>query len=536
MSNRIEQIVVLGGGTAGWMSAAFLQRLLNTDPRQKVAVTLVESEDIGILGVGEATLPPLKQILQTLGLEEAAFLAACDATFKMAIKFQDWLRPRGDGAAHSYWHPFADPPTVNGFSLANHWLEQRHRGQAEELAYLLSPLPALCDANLAPKEAGGPDYRGAVNYAYHLDAVKLGQYLREVAVGRGVRRIVDTVEQVGLDARGFVTHLATREHGDVKGDLFIDCSGFAGLIINKALGVPFVGYGDVLFCDRAVAMRVPYADRTATIPPYTKATALDAGWVWDIGLQARRGTGYVYSSQFASADEAEAEIRRYAGPGSEKLDAKHLKMRVGRSARAWEKNCVAIGLSGGFLEPLESTGIHSIQAGLFLLLDLFPDRGFDPALAARYNRHMTALFEEFRDFIAMHYVLTRREDTPFWQANRRHERIPESLTALLDLWRQKVPGPNDLDSKFEIFRVSNWTHILAGMEHLPAKPPAVPGLFDPAHVTRIFAKIRADGAAMKRRLPDHRAYFGQAEAPGPAKKTASGRARRAPHQGSSRPA
>jgi tryptophan 6-halogenase len=327
-----------------------------------------------------------------------------------------------------------------------------------------------------------------LDYAYHTDTVLFGRYLREVTLGRGVKRIVDNVIGVQSDERGLITALNTKEHGAIEGDLFIDCSGFGGYLINKHFGTEFVSFNDSLFNDRAVALRVPYRSAAAPINPFTTATAMSSGWIWDIPLSdqrvelggrqrwsddsahGRRGTGYVYSSNFISDDAAERELRSYVGEQAEGLNARLLKMRIGHNRKFWVKNCIAIGLAGGFIEPLESTGIGLISQGLALLAFHFPTRDFPEPLAASYNGGMARLYEHIREFIVLHYCISQREDTEFWRANRNNPHLPPRLQALLEQWRHRAPDAYDNLSGFEFFHPTSFQYILAGMGHLP--PPS----------------------------------------------------------------
>ena len=327
----VEKIVIVGGGTAGWLSAAYLDHSVNRAEARGVEITLVESADIGVIGVGEATVPNLRQTLLRLGLDEEEFMRQTSATFKQAIKFQNWrVSPSVDPDDHFY-HPFEYPEQVDDLEFTPLWLIYRDTGGGEPYDHACSPAPAMCDALRAPKSSTSRPYFGTVNYAYHLDAVQFGRYLREMATSRGVKRVVDTVGTVNIDERGYVESIETKDNGRLAADLFVDCSGFKGLLINEALGEPFIGFGDSLLCDRAVAIQTPYGQGNRTINPFTTATAMSAGWTWDIQLYERRGSGYVYSSAFVSDDQAEAELRAFLGAAADGANARRLRMRVGRN-------------------------------------------------------------------------------------------------------------------------------------------------------------------------------------------------------------
>jgi tryptophan 7-halogenase len=486
VSEAVKKVVVLGGGTSGWMSACYLERILASLNVPDASVTLVESEDIGIIGVGEATLNDLKQTLQFIGIDERAFMINTHATFKNGIKFVNWRDDPAKLGQHHYYHPFEDTPTIRGMWLLDIWacLQAGHAFDLD-YAYLTGPSAYISDRMRAPKTPESTPYQGLFNYAYHIDAVLFGRYLRQVATSRGVRRVVDEVIGVESNERGLITALKTREHGDIVGDLFIDCSGFGGLLINKHYGTPFRGFGDSLFNDRAVALRVPYETLNESINPFTTATAASNGWIWDIPLSdqgvtleghqqwsddsahGRRGVGYVYSSRFLADDEAERELRKYVGARAEGVDARSLKMRIGHNRKFWEKNCVAIGLAGGFIEPLESTGIALVTQGLELLRIHFPTRDFPEPLADSYNAAMTRLYEHIREFIVLHYCTTRRDDTEFWRANKHNPNIPDRLRSQLEQWRYRAPDVFDNNSGFDFFHHTSFHFILAGMRHLP---------------------------------------------------------------------
>lgn len=501
MKERIEHVVIVGGGTAGWLSAVVLNRMLGREGG--CTVTLVESSDIGTIGVGEATLPTLRRTLALCGIDETEWMVRCNASFKLAIRFVNWT---GLPRRPVYWHPFGSLPAPGGLSLTQHWLARHLRGDPTPLDEACAPALAACHARRAARRGDEPAYSGPLTYAYHLDAGLFADYLKELGKARGVRHVVDEVTGVSLDGRGFVRALHTARQGDLTGDLFIDCSGFRGLLVNEALGEPFVSYGDALLCDRAVALPLPTDDAAQGIRPYTTATALGAGWVWNTPLFGRSGNGYVYSSAFLTPEEAEREFRAHLGPQSAGVQARHLKMRVGRTRNPWVKNCVAIGLAGGFIEPLESTGIWFIELGLYNLLLNFPDRRFAPGVTSEYNRLMARYYEHVRDFIVLHYCLTRRRDTPFWRANADHARLPDSLRARLDLWREMLPNGQKLDG-WGLFKDASHAYILAGLGHLPDHPLPLLTPADGRAAESTFEELRREAGRMCDVLPDHYQYL-----------------------------
>ena len=466
MDNRIERIVVVGGGSSGWMSAAYLDKTLNRGADKAVRISLVESADIGVIGVGEATLPTLRRFLSSIDVDEQAFMRRTHASFKNAIKHVNWRLDPAVEPTH-YYHPFGSVHMAHGLPILYYWLARRRAGDPGAYSYACGAGAALSDQLRSPKRYDSKPYEGLIPYAYHLDAVLLGRYLREVCVERGVHHVIDNVVDVIRDDSGYISAVRTESHGDMHGDLFIDCTGFRGMLINQQLGVPFLSYSDVLLCDRAVALQVPFEEGHGEFNSFTTSTAMSAGWIWEIHLQSRRGTGYVYSSRHLDSDAAEAELRGFLGPSAKGRDARHLKMRVGRSARLWEKNCVAVGLAGGFIEPLESTGIFLVEAGLEELVRYFPRRDFAAPLSSRYNEIMGKLYDEVRDFIVLHYCLTRREDSSFWKDNKYNDAISDELKRNLELWKYRAPSDRDLSSPLKLYGAPAYLHIVAGMDWLP---------------------------------------------------------------------
>jgi tryptophan halogenase len=487
--SALRSILIVGGGASGWMAATLLNRYL---PAAQCRITLVESADIGIIGVGEATVPPMVAFLRQAGLEERFFLRECHATYKLGIKFADWLRPGTE-----LWHPFGlVGGLIDRMPLFHHWVRGRHDG-SETLPYCAYSLQATVGDQLkAPQggDAGSPiTERGA--YAYHLDAREFAAFLQGAATRRGVRHVVDNVRGTVLDERGDIAGVETEQHGRLQADLYIDCTGFAGLLTGAALGTPWESWADRLFCDRALALPVPYDERLA---PYTLSTALGAGWAWRIPLSHRVGTGYVYSSRHISEDDARREFARHLGLDAERIEPRLLRMRVGRRREFWVRNCVAIGIAGGFLEPLESTALYLAQAGIERLIELLPGRAPEPAAVRRYNEVMGAAYEETRDFVILHYLLNGR-DEPFWRENRALA-PPDSLARTLELY--DAGGSLDWE-RHGLFLETSFYSIAAGFGRLPRAPAPRTAFSDAAKVRAVFADLRARHAALARALPAH---------------------------------
>jgi len=494
----LRSILIVGGGASGWMTATLLNRYL---PPGRCRITLVESPDIGILGVGEATVPPMVGFLRVVGIDETEFLRACHASYKLGIKFADWLRP-----GHALWHPFGViGGSIDRLPVFHHWLRAR-REDGETRPYSAYSLQAVVgEALRAPQAAGA---RSPITdpgaYAYHLDARDFAAALRRVATHRGVQHIEDRVVGAPVDAHGRLAGVQTESQGRLEADLYIDCSGFAGLLIEGALGEAWEPWTDQLLCDRALA--VPVA-RDPDLPPYTLSSALGAGWAWRIPLSHRTGAGYVYSSRHLDDDAARAELASHLGQAPDALDARLLRMRVGRRRRFWAGNCVAIGLAGGFLEPLESTALFLVQGGIERLLDLLPDRDLDPAGIERYNALMGAAYDEVRDFVLLHYLLNGR-DEPFWRDSRAVP-VPASLERTLALY--DATGTVDWERHF-LFGETSFYAIAAGFERLPARTAPRAEFSDLARVREILAGIRGQHEALVRSLPPHAAYLAQVNA------------------------
>ncbi|WP_457391879.1 tryptophan halogenase family protein [Roseateles sp. P5_E1] len=456
-----KHIAIVGGGTAGWMTANLLRHRW---ARLGVDVTLIESADIGTIGVGEGSTPFLRHFFRTLGIEERDWMPACDATFKSSIRFPGWSTVAG---YESYVHPFfseADRELGNLF-FTNACL--RRRGQAADA----NPRDFFLAAELARQRRAplGTDY------AYHFDAGKLGAFLRTHAVGLGVRHIVDTVARVELRENGDIAAVHMKSGARVDADLFVDCSGFKGLLITETLGEPFLPYRDNLFNDRAIAIPTPLVDGE-DIPCETVSTALRHGWAWQIPLTTRYGNGYVYSSDFVSDDEAERELREVLGAAAEGATARRLRMRVGCVKQHWRQNCVAIGLAQGFIEPLEATALMLIQLSVEQFIAAMEGGEFERRQQDAFNRRVSEMFEGVRDYVVAHYQLNTRRDTDYWRANRANKNISDRLASLLDVWDRGGDFEAELErhgAKLMYLRPS-WYCLFAGMGRFPAELRAAP--------------------------------------------------------------
>ncbi len=446
--HRIRKIVIVGGGTAGWMTAAAMARLLGRDFAD---ITLVESDDIGIVGVGEATIPQIGIYNRMLGLDEDEFVRKTQGSFKLGIQFVDWGRK-----GHTYFHPFGPfGVDMEGVSFHAYWQRLHLAGDPHRLEdYSLQAVAAAQNRFMRAIDAGKSPL-SKIAYAFHFDAGLYARFLRGFAEERGVVRregkIVD-VEQRGED--GFIQAVKLESGERIEGELFIDCSGFRGLLIEQTLKTGYEDWTRWLPCDRAAA--VP-CESVPDFTPYTRSTARDAGWQWRIPLQHRIGNGYVYSSNHIT-DEQAAETLLANLDGKPLADPRFLRFVTGRRKQAWVRNVVAIGLSSGFIEPLESTSIHLIQSGVAKLMQMFPDKRFEPADRERFNRMTRLEMEQVRDFIILHYHLTERDDTPFWDRCRTMD-VPDSLKEKYRLFEGygRIFREND-----ELFNDTSWMAVMVG--------------------------------------------------------------------------
>lgn len=492
-------ILIVGGGTAGWLTAAYLARFFEG----RIAVTLLESPDIGIIGVGEGAFPTIRSTLRFLGIDETRFIRQASATFKQGIRFDDWLHAPADGARHRYLHPFEAPFYTEGASLVPYWLLQ-DAATRPPFAEAVTIQNRVAEARRAPKRPGEGDYAGPLNYAYHFDATRLAQVLEARAVELGVRHLEGRLTSVDLAQDGSIAGIRTDAHGAFAADLYIDCSGFRAELIGKALGAPLTSVRHQLFTDRALACKIPYDRPDAPLESFTIATAHEAGWTWDIGLEAARGIGCVYSSAHMSDDRAAEVLRAYIGHDA--YTARIIPFEPGYRETQWVKNCVAVGLSGGFLEPLESTGVVLIEAAVGMIAELFPHNGPADAPAARFNALMAARYANIINFLKLHYCLSRRTE-PFWRDNADPASIPEPLQALLDQWRWRPPSRFDFLLDLESFAFFNYQYILYGME-FPTDLSGSRGDFpDVAGAAKLFARIRNFSEQATRDLPTHRALI-----------------------------
>ena len=491
----IKTIVIVGGGTAGWMVAAAASRFLQDGQRK---IILVESEEIGTVGVGEATIPPILNFNAMLGIDENTFVRETQATFKLGIEFSNW-----GALGEKYMHPFGTiGRDLEGVAFHQFWTKYRERAKLGPITdYAMASIAAYA-GKFAPTSKDPRSPLSQLAYAYHFDAGLYARFLRKYAETGGVERREGRINSVDLDGEsGFVKTVVLDDERRIEGDLFIDCSGFRSLLLGDALGVKYQDWSHWLPCDRAIA--VP-SERIAPLLPYTRSTAHGAGWQWRIPLQHRTGNGHVYSSAHMSEGDAEATLLAHLD-GKAVGDPRQLKFTAGVRETLWEKNVIALGLSGGFIEPLESTSIHLIQIGISKLFWLFPDTGFSAVERREYNRLMAEQFAYIRDFIVLHYKATTRSDTPFWRMVRDMP-IPDTLAHKIELFREKG---RILRYDHDLFDVPSWVSVMMGQNIMPVGHDAVADALDDDRVMVALKSLDANYRAQAARLPLHADYIAQ---------------------------
>lgn len=495
MTSHSKHFIVLGGGTAGWMSACLLAHHW---PQHQISV--VESLDIGIIGVGEGSTPQLKAFFETLGIAEADWMPKCNATYKAGIRFDHWSERPG---FESYFHPFHTQ--IDLFTEPQFTFHTRARRTGRDVwahpdrFFLPAAIAANGRAPLAPS-----NFPFTIGYGYHFDAVLVGKMLREYATSKlGVRHLEHTVARVQLDTEGHVEALLTTDGATMAGDFFLDCSGFRGAIIQEALKEPFLSFAENLFNDAAVAM--PSPNDEGDIPSETRATALSTGWAWRIPLKNRVGNGYVYSSRYIDKEAAETELRTHLGLLDSATEARHLKMKVGRVQRSWVKNCLAVGLSQGFIEPLEATALHIVQATVEGFIRAYEKGGETDEGAEAFNQNLNERYDGIRDYIVAHYRMNQRTDSEYWRDNAQNMQLSDNLKTIMTAWY----SGGDLTEAIQNLHIAqfysslSWHCLLAGYGTFPADEKLVASLdglpvADMEHIDRYISGCLQN-------FPSHRA-------------------------------
>lgn len=482
----VKRVVIAGGGTAGWMVAALVSKTLG----KSLDIRLIESDEIGTVGVGEATIPMLQTFHELLEINEQEFMAATQATFKLGISFENWRNVN-----ENYFHSFGTTGTDHWTAGFQHfWHKGRERGLASDYSDYCLELKAALDGRFAHLPRNG------LNYAFHLDASLYAKFLRKLSEGFGVQRIEGKIVEVKTTAvSGDIQSIKLDSGAEVEGDLFIDCTGFRGLLIGETLKVEYEDWSHWLFNDSAVAVQT---QSVGAALPYTRSIAHASGWQWRIPLQSRVGNGLVYSSRYMDDEQARETLLSHVD-GATLTQPRILKFRPGQRRKTWYKNCVAIGLSSGFIEPLESTSIHLIQRGIIRLMQLFPTRGVCQADVDEYNQQARLEIEHIRDFIICHYHVTNRNDSPYWNACRSME-VPASLQHRIDLFRENgrvFRGPN------ELFAENSWIQVMLGQGIMPKQHHQSADLMGDAELSRFLGSIKSSIDRTVAQLPTHQAYF-----------------------------
>jgi tryptophan halogenase len=500
-----KRVVILGGGTAGWIVAARLAAEGLSVDGHPVAITLIESSDVPTIGVGEGTWPSMRSTLDKIGIPEKEFLQFCNASFKQGSRFVNWRK----GAGEAYDHPFTVPTGMGRYALGKTFSQHNAKIDFSHWACLQS---AMIDANKSPKQPQTPDYAGVFNYGYHLDAGRFADLLKKYAVDRlGVTHCVGHFSAAELDEDGWISALLLNDDRRIEGDFFIDASGTHNKLIGGCIESPFISLKDVSPNDRALALPVAYPDAAAAIESATLSTAQGAGWIWDIGLQHRRGTGYVYASAFIddqAALEALASYARNINPGVDVTMARKLTISPGYRARPWVNNCVAIGMSSGFIEPLEASALVMVELAASYLCEHLPaPTSALESISERYNTLFNERWSRIRDFLQLHYHLSERRDTEYWRAVTEDIPLSDRLNGLLEEWQYRDPVLNDFGHYMELFPPASYLYVLLGM-----KPDYLRSIVGKR--TDGCANLLADIAANEQKrghylahLPDNRSYF-----------------------------
>lgn len=460
-----QTIVIVGGGSAGWLTAGIIaaKHKPPVEGGPGTRIVLLESPNVPNLGVGEGTWPTMRDTLRRIGVSEADFLRGCDASFKQGSQFIGWHKGQGE----SYHHPFSAPSGYTNINLAAHWQDSH-----TDISFgdAVCPQGRVCDRGLAPKQPQTPEYAFSLNYGYHLNAGKFVELLHRHCVDKlGVEYRLGHVEQIIAAENGDIAALRLASGEQIAGDMFVDCTGFAALLIGKHYNIPFVSQRDYLFNDTALAVQAEYVTEDAPIASCTKATAQSAGWVWDIALPSRRGIGYVFSSQHISIEKAEEELAAYlkADPMLAKVQPspRKIEFQPGHRETFWHRNCVAVGVSAGFVEPLEASAMILIEKSAEWISDQLPqDSAAMPVVARRFNEITRQHWRAVIDFLKLHYVLTERSDSDYWRDHCEVESVPDSLQESLSLWRTQVPWLYESNYRIELFSSASLQYVLYGME------------------------------------------------------------------------
>lgn len=511
-SQLTKTVVVVGGGIAGWLTAGRIAAKHKARTNENIKVILVESPNVPIIGVGEGTWPTMRSTLIALGISETDFIRECDASFKQGAKFAKWVEDRDD---EFYYHPLVLPQGFSQGDLAGYWLNtpaNEKSSFSEDVCFQ----EAICELGLAPKTIRTAEFSAHANYAYHLDSGKFAVFLQKHCTEKlGVTHILDDIIGVNAKDNGDISSVQGESSGEISGDLFVDCTGFKSLLLGKHYQVPFKSCSDVLFIDTALAVQVPYDDEDSPIASHTISTGQEAGWIWDIGLQHRRGVGYVYSSKYSSEEQARQVLADYVGDKIKDLTVRKIPIESGHRELFWQNNCVAVGLSAGFLEPLEASALVLVELSAQMISDQLPaNRDVMDIVAKRFNETFLYRWEKIIDFLKLHYILSKRTDNDFWIDNRKPETIPQSLQDLMKLWQFRAPADHDFTSNNEVFPAASYQYVLYGMGFESDYSHSPQLLSDWDYAKQQFEKNKKMIAQATKALPSNRELLNKVKAYG----------------------
>lgn len=508
MSKSIKQVVIVGGGSAGWLTAGILAAEHQAKLSTGLKITLIESPDVNSIGVGEGTWPTMRNTLQTIGINEKDFIRCCDVAFKQGSQFVGW----NDGSVNDkYYHPFVAPHGYGECNLHAYW---QNNFASNSFASSLSFQPHLCDAGKAPKQFQTPDYAAVANYGYHLNAKKFADMLKEhCQKNLGVEFICDHVTKVNEDVNGLIKSVSTIKNGNITAELFIDCSGSKAILLGEHYQVPFESKQSILFNDTAIAVQIPYATADAPINSHTVSTATKFGWIWEIGLPTRKGVGHVYSSTHCSDVEAKQVLQNYIKQqlpnlNFDDIQFNKLKFNPGHRALFWHKNCVAVGMAAGFIEPLEASALALVELSAKMISKELPaHQGLLDITAGRFNQRFLYRWQRIIEFLKLHYVLSSRTDSQYWIDNKSPESIPERLTELLTLWQYQIPSYNDFTEIEEIFPSASYQYVLYGMNFNTQLPSTTNQFLNPALATHLNNELKGLTTKYLNGLPSNREFI-----------------------------
>lgn len=523
----IRHIVVVGGGSAGWLTACRLaasftiaSEVRNASAKPTMKVTVIESPDVATVGVGEGTWPTMRKTLQAIGVRETDFIRECQATFKQGAKFGQWMTGKPDDY---YYHPLMLPVGFGRANLPLHWQTQQQNGSVQSFSAAVCPQESICDLNKAPKTLLTAEYDGVANYAYHLDAGLFTEFLKKHGTQKlGVHYVSAHIQDVILNTCGDIQTLITDTQGNIDGDFFVDCSGFSGLLIDKVAPKKWIDFSDQLFADTAIAIQQS-PDMTAQkiganskvnhpsqphVRSQTNGTAQRAGWIWDIPLQHRRGVGHVYASRYLSETGAMQDLAQYMELSVDALEAlspRKIDIPCGHRKTFWQRNCVAVGLSAGFIEPLEASALVMVELSAEFLVEQLPFyRAELDIVSRRFNDVFTYRWRRIVDFLKLHYCISQRDDHPFWIDNRNSDSWSDELRDMLALWKYRPPSNADFDSNNEVFPAASYQYILYGMQYGSDFSALAERFKADPNLAQYFHKNQQITAQALQRLPDHR--------------------------------